>query len=398
MSTTIVLILVTTFGVAISRLVGRFASRHLILSGVEFVAIGVLVGPHVTGLLTPPALSALQPFVSLTLGLVGFLIGLPLRRQLRRAAGLEAGLLAALIVGGVVGVACFGVVRLAAPDLTNAEAAWLALAMGAAAAVMSGQVVEAGVRVLGTRGPASDLLHAFSLASNVLAVCVFGLALAFARSDASSESLGLTRTEWLMASIAVGIACGILFRLFSGEQERGDRVFLATVSVVIFASGMAAGMGVSPLLITGVAGLTVSMLYSDTYDLHGLLAPLEGPAYVVLMIFAGALWSPVAGWGWVLPGVYVAARYAALRAGVAAALWIVPGVARPYRLGHGLWAQGGLAVALAVNYAQVDAHGGALALTAVLIGVLVTDLTAAPMLRRTLADAGEMRAIGEVSP
>ncbi len=389
MSTTLVLVLVLTFSFTVGRVLHRVASGALLPSSTAYLVLGVLLGPQAAGLLSESILSTLQPLISLLLGLLGFILGLSLRRRLREAQGLEAGLLGCLATLAVVAAATLGYLHWLQPSVDLTEHLWLAMALGAAAAVSDEGMVDAVAARLGAQGPATNLLRTFSLASSVAAVVAFGVSLSLARAHASSGALGLTETEWLVASAGVGIACGLLYALFQGREDDTQRTFLATVAVVTFASGMSSGMGISPLLINAIAGLAVTLVSARATATADALARLERPATIMLLVFAGAAWRPVGGWMWLLPLGWFAVRWLTLRGGASLALRIVGRRCAPQRFGDGLLPQSGLAVAIAINYAQVHTEHAPEVLTVVIAGLVAADLLGPGHLRHVLADAGE---------
>lgn len=400
LSLPVILITVVTFSVVVNRLLRRFSRRLPDLTGVEYLVLGVAVGPFGAGLLDHDAMESLQPVVSLSLGLLGFILGLPLRHRIGKASTVEVGLLASLATAGTVFGASYALLELlitpGAPDNQNL---WLSLAIGAAAAAVAGPALEAGIAKLGSSGHATETLRSHAVMGNVVAVAVAGAALAVARSRLAADQLSLSETEWLFTSAGLGIACGIIFAIFLGARkgEGADRTFLATVGVVIFASGMAAAIGVSPLLLNAMAGVTVSMLYRDADRLYETLGALRAPVSTVVLIFAGAMWRPASGLFWLLPIAYFWSRYGGLRLSTAVALRLVPEVQVVPRLGNGALAQGALAAAVAVNFAQVNPSLAPAVLSAVLPAILVTDAMGPFALRETLADAGEVGRVAEAS-
>ena len=85
MTATAFLVLAVVFSFAVTRWLTRFAERYVMLSGAEYLLVGMLIGPVMLGFVTRHALDALHPFVSLLIGLLGFLVGL------RSPQGLRAG-------------------------------------------------------------------------------------------------------------------------------------------------------------------------------------------------------------------------------------------------------------------------------------------------------------------
>lgn len=396
MPLTVSLILVVVFAVLVSRALHRYAPGILTLWSLEYLLIGLVVGPHGVGLLSDENLDSLQPFISLNLGLVGFALGLPLRRRVGRFSVLFFGLFAS---SATIAATAFGldpVLAFLAPRVGEGQRLWLCVAIGAAAASCSLQVIDSARSAFKSKGPTTNLLRSFAVASNVIAVCVAGLGLALARANDGSGRLGLSEPAWLVGSVALGLSLGVLFWLFSGEEqgERTERTFLATVGVVIFASGLASAIGISPLFLNLLAGIVVSLL-PRTERLHLAVVRLERPALIVLLIFAGALLEPALDWLLVAPLVYVVLRYIAIRASTELARRLLPGVFAVPRFGEGVMAQGAIAAAIAVNFAQVNPSLASEVLTVVLLGLVIADVSSIDGLRRLLTDAGE---VGHADP
>lgn len=390
MSTTLVLVIVLVFSFAIGRLMHRLRARFALPTLGLYIVVGLAVGPQGLAVLDPEKLSTLQPGLSLLLGLVGFVLGLGLRRRFSEARGLEAGVLGGLWTISLVGGAVWSLARLVGYALGEGEPPWAAVAIGTVAAVSDSDVIAHLANRASARGPVRQLLQAMALAASVVAVFVFGLSLAVARATAESATLGLTPGEWLLAAVAVGVGSGLLFHLFIGRWGGDQRSFLATVAVITFSSGMAAGMDISPLLVGLLAGVTVSVVSREAPGLAAALEALEAPATIAILIFAGAMWSPPPLLAWGMVGLALLARPLALRLGAWGAPLLIGRLPQGYRLGRALLPQGGLGVAIAVNFAQVRPEEGSLVLSAAMLSLVVYDLLGYASVRRVLADAGEV--------
>ncbi len=412
MSLTILLVLVVIFSFGFGHLLTRYVSRYIALSGAEYLLVGVLIGPQVPPrLMTEESLARLEPFIALLLGLVGFVVALHTRDVFRTVRNGLAGLISAvLVLVTVAGTMLFLADRLLPPapnaltfhwevlrtsqhalvlSLTTSHL-WMALALGAAACVASPFVIESSARILRAQGPVTDLLRGSATLSQVLAVVVVGVAVATARSPDTATGVGLSVGMTLATAGVVGVVCGLLFTLFIGQEKDAVRIFLATAGAVIFASGVGTALGLSPLFVNLVAGVTVALTSRHAQRLRDELDRLQHPLFVLVMIFAGALWSPVAGWVWLFPITYFAVRYVARRAFTRATVRILaPPQVLSTRIGKGLLAQGTMAVAVGVDFSQRFPHYASAVLTTVLIGTLVSDLWSARALRAVLLDAGE---------
>jgi Kef-type K+ transport system membrane component KefB len=414
-NTTLILVALIVSAFVASRLLHRYAERVALVSGIEYAVVGVLLGPLMPwGLIGEDTLLSLDLLISLLLGLLGFTVGLHAREALRRFEHFLAGSVAAILIAVVVGLTVLGLLQWIEPaylddpapllairvwtDATRhyhlwaaSEALWLALTLGAAAAIASSTAIRAATQRWQADGPPVVLLHDLASAGHVIAVLLFGLALVGDRTVGAADNHGLSLVEWALLLGAAGGITGLLFMLFIGGAEDDLRLYLATLGVVIFAAGIGAALGVSPLFVNMVAGLTVAATSVHGDRLRTNLDQLHRPASILLLVFAGIAWRPVAGWLWLIPIAYLLTRVGTrLLASRWAVSTFVHGV-ELRRVGGGLIGQGSLAAAVALSYAQGHPELGNLVLSAVLLPMLVTDLFAVRTLRGVLANAGAIR-------
>jgi Kef-type K+ transport system membrane component KefB len=414
-NTTLILVALIVSAFVASRLLHRYAERVALVSGIEYAVVGVLIGPLMPwGLIGEDTLRSLDLLISLLLGLIGFTVGLHAREALRRFEHFLAGSVAALLIAVVVGLTVLGLLQwlepayledpaplLAIPVWTDGarlyqlwaanDALWLALTLGAAAAIASSTAIRAATERWQAEGPPVILLHDLASAGHVIAVLLFGLALAGDRAIDSANNYGLSLVEWALLIGAAGGITGLLFMIFIGGAEDDLRLYLATLGVVIFAAGIGAALGVSPLFVNMVAGLTVAATSVHGDRLRVNLDHLHRPVSILLLVFAGIAWRPVVGWLWLIPVAYLLTRVGTrLLASRWAVSTFVHGV-ELRRVGGGLIGQGSLAAAIALSYAQGHPERGSLVLSAVLLPMLVTDLFAVRTLRGVLANAGAIR-------
>ena len=391
MPLTLTLTLVVAFSFLVSRLLQRYAPRRL-GSATAYIALGVLVGPELGGLVTTSDLVLLKPFVSLTLGVIGFVLGLPLAKRIQGVGVIETGLLITLITIAALTAAtwvAFDAFRpLETPVLPS-------LTLGAAAAATSLSNLRTAAVRFEANGPVTRFVLSIALVGNVLAVLVSGLALALAGATESASRFGLGSEVWLLASVLLGGVCGLLFHFFIGTEESEERAFLGTVGIIIFTSGMASGMGISSLVLNVLAGMTVALAAGKRYDHSQGLDRLERPAFIVLTILAGAMWRPSGSTSFLAPIFFFVVRAIVLRLASAFVVRVVPRVETVHRTGDGLIPIGGVAIAIAVNYAQVDLPASSMVLTAILGTVTLSELLSLRGLRRLWVDAGE---IAELTP
>ncbi|KIG13826.1 Na(+)/H(+) antiporter [Enhygromyxa salina] len=414
-NTTLILVALIVFAFLISRLLHRYAERVALVSGIEYAVVGVLIGPLMPwSLINEDTLVSLDLLISLLLGLLGFMVGLHAREALRRFEHFLAGSLASVVVALIVGVTVLAMLQWLEPaylddpvpmfeipvwtDGTRLyqlwaadDALWLALTLGAAAAIASTTAISSTAERLQAEGPPVVLLRDIASGGQVIAIMLFGIALAGDRAVDAADDYGLSLVEWSMLIGAAGAMTGLLFTIFIGGAEDDLRLYLVTIGVVIFAAGIGAALGISPLFVNLVAGLVVAATSAHGDRLRKNLDQLRRPVSILLMVFAGIAWHPVIGWMWLIPAAYLVTRVGAR---LLATRWAVSTFVHGVefrRVGGGLIGQGSLAAAVALSYAQGHPSRGELVLSAVLVPMLITDLFAVRTLRRVLANAGAIR-------
>lgn len=399
---TITLVLVVTFSFVAGQFLERLTSRrHLMLSGAEYLVVGALLGPLVLGVLDHQTIDLFAPVAALLIGLVGFMMGLPLRKlvQQHRLRVLAAALLLGMAQAATVTLAGLAILHWLDPSQGWAGHVVPALAFGAAGAVASVRLIESAEQTLGARGPLTELLRASAQMGGVGAVVTAGLALDFARVAVSPaiHQFHLPPWVWMLTSVGVGLLCGVLYVLFQRNEPSEERTFLATVGVVIFASGVASALSASPLLVGLTTGVVVAALSPGATKLSRTLNILLRPTLIAILILGGAMWQVPVGREWLLPLTYVLVR--------ALSLWFWPRVvAGPIagahgggRMGTAMRAQGALPVAIALSLLILHQHYSAVG-SAVILGVLVFELRAGRAVRRTLANVGELCRVDPVEP
>lgn len=422
MSTTLIFVAVVVAAFVGGRAISTYASRLQLLSGAEYLLLGFVIGPHVAGAMSHEVLAALDLFVSFVLGVMGFLVGLGLRHV---RGGFEVGLAgAATSIGVVVAVGClavFGVQALdpallavdapivAIPLLSDGEqllslwvspqALWIGLSIGAAAGVSSVALIElAGKRHAVAEG-SLRLLRSLGSAGQATAVVAFGVAMAGARATDTAGALGLTLTEWGVITVGAGAACGVLFTVFIGQEDDSMRILVASIGAITFSAGIGTALGVSPLFVNLIAGAMVGLTSPHARRLDASLLRLRFPTRVLVLLIAGAYWTPPSGIAWTLPLIYAVARALALRVSAPLSAWtFLPGRSAAIRLDAGLFGQGALAAAIAVSFAQRFEDVAGVVTTTVLGGMILTDIVGAPMLRRYLADQGAIHPHEDIAP
>ncbi|HEV2148896.1 MAG TPA: hypothetical protein VGR37_15935 [Longimicrobiaceae bacterium] len=397
MSSALVLIVVVVGGYLAAHVAsGWLARRFLIVSGAEYLLLGILLGPQVSGLIGADVFGGFAPFLTLALGWVGVVVGaqfyLP---ELVRipAAQYRIAFFEALLTLAAVSAALTPIFFWLFPT-TPLEAVIPAVALGAVATGSAPTGIALVARRLGGQGQVVRQLQLTTAIDALVAIVAFSLLLTVSHAPPAGNVRPPTATEWAVISVAIGVVGGTLFHLFLGEERKVDRLFIGLAGATILASGAAAYLGLSPLLPTMLIGAILANTSGNRDEIRRALGMVERPLYFVLLIFAGAAWAPSTR-AWLLPVLaFLAVRTLGKVGGgyLAARLNGAHGVLG-WGWGRALLGQGGLAVAIALNYMlQGETPAVNVVFTAVLVSVLLTDVASARIAEGVVDSARRRRA------
>jgi hypothetical protein len=331
---------------------------------VVFLPVGFLLGPRGLGLLSPTVLSRLDLAVTIALAVLGVLVGIALGREIRSATRLflAASLESLVTIAAVTGATIYFARETELP--LGAPLAVFALALGLCASASSATSADPDSE------PSAEVATRVADLDDVVPIVVATIGFGFLTPAPDGDTL-LRVLAPVVAGLAVGAVGWLLFERAESGAERA--VFL--LGALALAGGSAAVLRVSPLAVGLVAGLcwTIAPGRADRI-VQDDVGKVQHPLVVLLLVTAGALWTPSAVGIWLLApyllfrlagkvaGAWVSARIVDVSAGDLAAFLVPPGV---------------LAVAFALNFRQLlPPDAGDTLLSAVVIGTAAFDLFA----------------------
>ena len=324
--------------------------------------LGVALGPHGIGFLTPTVLSYLDPAVPVAIATLGAFVGLgldwrrPHEKRLLAAASVEAGLTLTMVVAGVW-------LTLAFANLDTRLDAWqFALLLGICAACSSTTAIERPNEpgVIATR--IGDL-------DDVLTIIAGGIALTWIHTGDARTAASLFAQS---AGIALILALAGWLLVSRAASDIEQRVFV--LGTLLLLAGSVEYLSLSALvsgLIAGIFWKTAGGPARERIDRD--VRHVQHPLVVLLLLTAGAR---VTGSGalLVLVPVYLLFRIG----GKVFGGWLagrIAGHERPVSVGFYLVSPGMIAVALALNVLQASGpQGGSVLLAVVIAGSIGSDL------------------------
>lgn len=367
--------------------------QNLLLSGTEFVLVGLVLGHAGLGILDQRTLTGLFPFVGMGLAWIGLLFGVQWEARVLRSlssAGVAPALGQSLVTGMAVAIPFYFLFDWLFP-LERGLALIGAVAVGAAASDTAHSGLALVVRHLGgadqtRRQPAVQLLRYITDLDGLVGVVAIGVA-----ACVPVLHRGQPLPFWLAASVGLGLGVGLLVVLLVAHRVGEDELRLILLGAVLFSGGLSLYLSLSPLLVNLVAGAAIANLAGDRAraTIRTALMRGEHAIYVLFLLVVGADWSPgsptVAG----LVAAYLILRTAGKLVGGWLCFWpLRRQLPRAPHLGLGLLSHGGMAIAIVVNLQQI--HRSELTdavISIVLVGVVVSELVSPSLLRRALGRA-----------
>jgi Kef-type K+ transport system membrane component KefB len=365
----------------------RLARRLSVVSGAEYLLLGLLLGPDVGGLLTPSTIESFSPLVTLGLGWIGASAGvhLALPALVRTpAAQYRVALAEACIATLFIGLAGYVLLRLAL-GMDGQSAGVVAAALG-----LLGLPASRGGVTLLARGrsghPVVRQLQVATTLQSVLASAGVATMMAVLHATPSSMPRPLVPTEWAVITVLIGVIGGLLFHIFIGDEAKVDRLFISLAGAVVLVSGAAAALRLSPVFAALIFGVVLGNTRRNRSEIVATLSRIERPLYFALLLFAGASWRSTGVDALVVIGGFLLIRPLG-RIGAARLAARVNHMMAPLGSdwGWGLIGHGGFALIVAFDYLrQGILPAGSLVFSCVAVSVLLTEAISARLVNARL--------------
>lgn len=363
-------------------LLERIQRRFGLVSGVEYILLGALVGP-VLGLLDPTTLSKFTPALVLGTGSLGLMAGLNFNFKRFTAIDYEA-LRVALWIS-MITVLILLVIPLGLMYVfleMEVVLRWMRgiMCVGAIAMVADPSPLQSLRRFMSARGDAADAAVRVAKFCSAAAIITFGLLFCmFDHNALLFEHYAMV--EWFGVHLIWGIGFGGIFTTFLRRDFEEDKILTIVIGMVIFTSGIAYYLRLSPIFINLILGVVLANTCSQSAKVERMLDSVERPLYILLFFFAGAMITTDAPlWAYALAIPYLALRsIARLTGGVVAMRTTSPDLDEVQipALGRVMLAPGALSVAMLLDFQQVF---GTLPASSIIYSAMIGSILASEVL------------------
>ncbi|TVQ39139.1 MAG: cation:proton antiporter [Spirochaetaceae bacterium] len=272
-------------------LLGRTVERLRLPDITGFIGAGLLMGSHVSGIVSPGVSLQLLIIAEVALGLICFTIGAELYLPKLRRVGRQVGWITAGQIGLTFAAVTATMLLLGIPMP-------FALLLGAIAGTTSPAATVMIVQSLRARGTYVDYLFGTVALGDAAAIMLFSVLLAFVPAAVGIGAampvagLALSTIGTLGLSVLLGIGGGIAIHVIVRRQESGGEVLIVTLGFVLLGTAIATVLRLSPLLLTIAAGATVANISPRNTRVFRAVEPLTPPIYALFFVIAGTKLDP----------------------------------------------------------------------------------------------------------
>jgi len=326
-------------------------ARKFYLTGIEFLFLGLLIGPEFLNIVDQKTLNSLEPLISLLLGWIGMLYGFQFELAKLRRFPVEL-LHAAVAEGLFTLVWMFGWIYCALSFFAQISfpvkmSICIVLSAAAACTAQTGLALWTSSQA----APRQKLiihLRYISGIDGMVGLLAYGAVFFFYPGTENIQPIG---QFFVVAGISAGIL--LLYLLFTAVRLERAELVLIVVGMTVLTSGMASLANFSSLIISFGVGICLVNFLRDKERIFKLLVSVEKPVYLLILLFLGLNWRVHLIWYPVAAAVYFLFRFS----GKFSAGWLLTRSnpefrMHPYFFGFGLLDWGGLPMAFLLEFSR----------------------------------------------
>jgi hypothetical protein len=373
-------------------------------SGAEYIVLGIVLGPSVTGLVERSMLDTFDPIADVAVGwialLIGFGFGVEGSKRARVGAVLGGTAISLFTGGAIFGVLWFVTDRIA-PLRHGGDADRLLLVGGIAAACSetTRQVVRWVTERHGASGRLATLLGELSQSDDLVPIAA--VVLLFALSTQAHLPWTIAPWGWAAITVGFGVVLGALAALLLGRDFRRNESWGVLLGLGVMGIGITARLGLSSIGTMFVMGFVTSLLSRHRAALREMVSSTDRPVLHPALVLAGAH-VDLGALGSIAFVLLFAVATRMMAKGVCGlALGAVVRAARPAgpMLGLGLLSSGALSMTIGLAFALrfPGSVGDAVLGTAATVTVF-GEFVGPTALRVALRQAGEIKTADSTPP
>ncbi|RMF60793.1 MAG: hypothetical protein D6748_03220, partial [Calditrichaeota bacterium] len=263
----------------------------LAVSGIPYILTGLLLGPQVFNFLSVDILQSLEPLLSLTLGWAGLLFGIHLRwRNIKRYPPnytLFTAVQSLLSFVIILGICWYALDRLG--GFSSLQILELSLILGAIGCNTTPITIARTILVHKASGRLTHLMQFVSGLDGVWGIVISGIT--FALFNSASSNWVTSNWQWILVYLVFGILFGLAYVYLIRQRFDNEEMVLLVLGLVIFTSGVGFYLHLSPIFLNMIVGVVIAQFRREAEKTVRILSYAETPIYLILLLYAGAVWK-----------------------------------------------------------------------------------------------------------
>ena len=351
--------------------------RHILLTGTEYIFMGFFLGRIGLNLLDHETLLKLESFLLLGLAWIGFLFGLQFEiRLFRKLPKYYFSITAvhAFVTFLIVSIPIY-FLMIILMTLPKSVAFLSAATLGATACCTAQSAIAIVNRnyVIKNKG-LLELMRYISSVDGLFALLFFSVALSLFPTGNETEFQLLISLKWLGGTIVAGVIPGIVLIILSKSRFSTQEYSLFLIGTILFCGGMAHQLQYSPLITGLICGIVTANFCRHRLRALQIVVQAEKSIYILLLLVIGALWQFQFDNSLIIAGCYFIFKVLGKLGGAFSATQIFkPQYKVPAKLGLGLISEGGLVIAIVLNFRYFYPVPADVLITIVVVSVLVSE-------------------------
>lgn len=279
-------LLALSIAMAMGLLLSRFIKLIHLPDVTGYLIAGLLVGPHVLGVMTPELNDSLAIVSNAALGFIAYSIGSEFKFSYLKEIGIKP-IVITIFEGCVASLLVFLTLFVTGQDMP------LCLALGAIAAATAPAATLMVVRQYKANGPVTKMLLPVVAMDDALGLMLYAIMMAVARTlvDGSALSVMTLLVEPLVQivfSLGLGVVLGFLLTLvIPFFHSRGKKLTLS-IMIVFCAVGLSEVLDLSSLLVCMMVGATMINMSHQSDVMLEQVDRFTPPLFLLFFVLSGA--------------------------------------------------------------------------------------------------------------
>jgi hypothetical protein len=354
--------------------------RNILLTGTEYIFIGVILGGLLFNVLDRDTMKKMEPFLLFGLSWIGVLFGLQFEvRQIKTLPRYYFSISAVQSFVTFLTIAISMYLVLGTFSLFPESFLFIAaITLGSTASCTAQSalaIVNQNYRIK-NRG-LLYLMRYISSVDGLFALGFFSIALCIFPGGEISDFNFLKSIRWLFFSVLMGVIPALILISLNRMKFSQQEFILFMIGTIMFCGGLSYQIHHSPLVSGLLCGIITANFCRHRIRALSVVIHAEKSIYIILLLMIGASWHFKVDYSLIITGVYFLIRLFGKYIGAFMATKLFKPVYNvPSTFGLGLISEGGLAIAIIINFQLLYPSIADSLITIIILSVFVNELLA----------------------